>query len=185
MYMVASAAIARFGYVEIDFSTVGNVNPSAGINPVIGFALDEAVNVGDLIRVYVEVPSSGNSSKSAIKSVTVTATLAQINAGLLLIPGVTGQKINVVDYTARVTGNFATGTSVELESTNASPVAVSTIAEAGLTTGAILKPSSANTTLGAGFSTPLGTGDGLQVVNNGSAQTVGTSITFTLNYTQG
>lgn len=185
MFMAASAAIARLGAVEVDYTTVGNVNPAAGINPVIGFAMDEAVNVGDLIRVYIDVPSLGASTKTFSRTVNITATLAQINAGLVLIPGVTGQKITVSNYVARVTGAFASGTSVELESTNASPVAVTTLAEAGLTNGAVLLPSSSNTTLGAGFGAAMGSGDGLQVVNNGSAQTGGTSIQFTIDYTQG
>jgi hypothetical protein len=90
MYMVASAAIARFGNVEIDFATPGNVNPSGGVNPVVGFALDEAVNVGDLIRVYIRVPSGGISPANQVRTVDVTATLEDINAGKFLIQCVFG-----------------------------------------------------------------------------------------------
>lgn len=182
MWMTAGGAITRGGNVEVVYTT-NQVIASAGVNPIIGLTLDTAVNVGDLIRVLVKTPAISGTT-AAVQKVDVVATLAQINAGLVLIAGQTGQKITVLNYTARVVGNFATGTSVELESTNASPVAVSTIAEAGLTNGAVLLPSSANTTLGAGYATGLGSGDGLQVVNNGSAQTGGTSIEFTISYTQ-
>ena len=184
MYMTANASsptIARGAPVEVDYVT-NTVLASQGINPVVGYALDQAANAGDLIRVYIDL-SVGNVSRG-VKTVNVTATTAQINAGLVLIPGKAGAKVTVLDYIARVTGAFATGTSVELESTNVSPVAVSTIAEAGLTNGAVLGPWSANTTLGAGFGTAMGSGDGLQIVNNGSAQTVGTSIQFTITYQQ-
>lgn len=185
MYETADATsvpTVRMGPLEYN-STANTVRPALGVNPVCGFAFDAAVNAGDLIRVWISAPAF-QPGLNATKNLNVVATLAQINAGLVLIPGVSGKKITVTDYTARVIGAFTTGTSVELESTNASPVAVSTVAEAALTNGAILKPTSANTTLGAGFAIPLGSGDGLQVVNNGSAQAGGTSITFNITYTQ-
>ena len=110
--------------------------------------------------------------------------MAEINAGKVLIPGIAGQKITITDYVARVTGGFATGTSIKLQSTNAVPVDAVTIAEAGLTNGAVLLPASANTTLGAGYAQQLGAGDGLKVANVGAAQTGGTSIDFTISFTQ-
>ena len=90
----------------------------------------------------------------------------------------------MLNYVARVTGAFTTGTAVILQSTNVTPVLVTTLAEAALTNGAILTPGSANTTLGAGFATPLGSGDGLKVVNSGSNQAGGTSILFSITYDQ-
>lgn len=185
MHMTAGGAITRGASVEVVVSST-KVITSGGTNPVVGFSLDKTLADGDLCRVFIQAPFSAvNAALSgSSKSVVVVATLAQINAGLTLIAGVAGQAITVTNYTARVAGAFATGTSVELESTNATPVAVSTIAEAALTNGAVLLPSSANTTLGAGYGVALGTADGLKVVNNGSAQTGGTSITFTISYIQ-
>lgn len=179
IYLPASGAIARGANVQYNYLT-GNVEPAGGVNPTCGLAYDAAVNAGDLIRVEVASPKVASGVADLV--VEVVATLAQINAGLVLIPGVAGKQIIVNDYIARVAGAFTTGTSVELESTNASPVAISTIAEAGLTNGAVLTPQSSNTTLGTGFGNALGSGDGVQVVNNGSAQAGGTSITFTINY---
>lgn len=183
IYLNSSAAITRGAAVEADTSVVGNVITSAGINPIIGIALDGATAANQLIRIYVTTLPARKAG--GLQVATITATLAQINAGLVLIPGVTGKKITVSNYTARVTGAFATGTAVLLEDTAGSPVLVSTLAEAGLTNGAILLPSSANTTLGAGFAVPLTSGAGLQVANSGSAQTGGTSIQFTITYFQG
>lgn len=185
MYMNSGGAITRGAAVEVVYTTPGNIITAGGVNPGIGFALDGATGANQLVRVYIKVPSLSQAFTTAlVKTARVTATLAEINAGKVLIPGAGAQIINVLDYTARVAGNFATGTAVILESTNGTPVLVSTIAEAGLTTGAVLTPASTNTTLGAGFAAPLGAGDGLQVVNSGSAQTGGTSITFTITYTQ-
>ena len=182
VYLPGSGAIAPGTPVEIDYSTM-LVSPSGGINTIIGEALDQGVNSGDLIRVWLKL-SPTLAADRTVKTVDVVATLAQINAGLVLIPGKSGASVRVLDYVARVTGAFATGTSVELEDTNGAPVAISTIAEAGLSNGAVLVPASANTTLGAGFGKAATAGAGLQVVNNGSAQTGGTSIEFTITYQQ-
>lgn len=181
VHLTASGAITRGALVEIDYAAF-TISQSAGINPVIGEAYDASTASGHLIRVWLKLPK-GNTD-SAVKVLSVVATQAQINAGLVLLPGVAGKAITVLNYTARVLGTFTAGTSFELESTNASPVAVTTIAEAGLTTGAVLLPGSANTTLGAGFSAPLGSGDGLKAINNGTADTGGTSITLTITYQQ-
>lgn len=181
VYLTASAAISRGVPVQIDPSTF-QIATWDGVSTPIGEAYGKATAQGDLIRVWLRLTPFIGNVDPAIQTVDVTATLAQINAGLTLVAGQAGSKLRVLNYVARVTGAFATGTSVELESTNGTPVAVSTIAEAALTNGAVLLPSSANTTLGAGFGAQLGTGDGLKVVNNGSAQTGGTSIEFTVTY---
>jgi hypothetical protein len=171
MYMNSGGAISRFGAVEVVQATPGNVVASGGVNPVIGLAFDQATAANQLIRVLIKVP--GTQTVATSRQEVVTATLAQINAGLVLIPAVAGKAITVSNVVARVTGAFASGTSVELES-SATAVAVETIAEAGLTNGAVLFPTSANVTLGAGFAAALP-----------AEQTGGTSITFTITYTQG
>jgi len=183
MYLNSGGAINRFTAVEAVQGTPGNVIAWGGVNPVVGFAYDEATASNQLIRVFIKLPTPGASS-NALKTINVTATLAQINAGLVLIPAATGKKITVTNYVARVLGTFLTGTSVELES-GTTAVAVTTLAEAGLTTGAVLLPSSGNITLGAGFAAALPASENLSVVNNGTAQTGGTSIQFTITYTQG
>lgn len=183
VYLTAGGAVARGVAVQIDYSTM-LVSAWDGVSATCGEAYDAALNNGDLMRVWVRISRGGTTIDKGFKVIDVVATLAQINAGLVLIPGVAGSKIRPLSYVARVAGGFATGTSIELESTNASPVAVSTIAEAALTNGAVLTPASANTTLGAGFGAQLGTGDGLQLVNNGTAQTGGTSVEFTITYQQ-
>lgn len=115
----------------------------------------------------------------ALFSYNVTATLAEINAGKVIVPAKTGKKIRVTGYIARSVGAFGANTSVDLESTT-SHTKVTAIARAGLTDGAILMPSSTNTTLGAGFGADLESGESLSVVNVGSTATTATSMTFTV-----
>ena len=185
MFLTADATsptILRGAPIEYN-PTANTVLQWAGVNPIQGFALDSAANAGDLPRIYLAPSAFTASAASGVKNVIVTATLAQINAGLTLITGSTGKKITVTHFAETVAGNFATGTSVSLQS-GTTAVVVETTAEAGLTNGAILVPGSANVTLGAGYATNLPAGEALVVRNNGSAQTGGTSITYNISYTQ-
>ncbi len=197
MLMEASAAIARGAKLEFTSAT-NKVKTNAGTNPVCGFALDKAAANGDLIRVWILTPSyelaqviadisglqaaldvlTANDTNS-LQTFKVTATLAEINAGKEIVPAVTGKKIRVVNYAARVVGTFAANTSVDLQS-GTTHTKVTALGVAGLTNGAVLMPSSSNTTLGAGFAADLETSENLTVVNTGSTATTATSVTFTV-----
>lgn len=196
MNMVAGAAIARGAKLEVVYTT-NKVITNAGTNPVCGFALDKAAADGDIIRVYILSPSyelgqviadiSGLQAAldvltandvNSLQTFKVTATTAEINAGKEIVPAVTGKKIRVVNYAARVVGNFAATTSVDLQDSAATKVTA--LGVTGLTNGAVMMPTTANTTLGAGFAADLLTSSNLVVANTGSAATTGTSITFTV-----
>jgi hypothetical protein len=181
MYMTAGAAITRGAPLEYVFATK-KVITWAGINPIIGYAFDNAAADASLLRVMISVPAFQKAAE--VKTVNVTATLAQINAGLSVITGALGKQITVLDLTQRVAGNFAASTSVNLQSSSTA-VIVEATAVAGLTAGAVLTAApTANVTLGAGFATKLPAAEGLNVVNIGAASTGGTSIQFTITYTQ-
>lgn len=120
-------------------------------------------------------------SNKVVLSALVTATLAEINAGKVLIPAVSGKVITVVDYKASVLGNFATTTAVLVQDSAAGTV-IATNAVAALTTGNILNEKTTNVTMGAGYLTLLTAGRGVSVANSGSAATGGTSITFRILY---
>jgi len=179
MFMTANGAISRLGAVELDYAA-NKVGPAAGINPTVGYAYDKAAANNDLIRVFIETPKAG-AQAGVTRTAVVVATLAEINAGKVLIPAVAGKRIRVTDLTARVTGAFATGTSVDVQS-GTTAVKVSVMAEAGLTNGAVLKPGDANATRGTGYAANLPAGEALSVANVGSAQTGGTSIQYTITY---
>lgn len=112
----------------------------------------------------------------------VTATLAEINAGKELIPAVTGKKIRILDIDAKVAGNFATGTSVEIEDSNGTPVVALQYAVAALTDGAFLEADTANVTIGAGYLADLTISKSLRIEKTGSDFTGGTSISLMISY---
>ena len=117
-----------------------------------------------------------------VKSFLITVTQAEINAGKVLIPGVAGKTITPLDFKMVVLGNFATGTSVDLEDTNGTPVVVASVLTAGLTTGAVINEAESNTSVGAGYLAPLTSGKGLALTKTGSDFTGGTSVTVRVLY---
>lgn len=177
LYMTANGAIARFAPVQAVNATV-KVAPWDGSSPIVGYAFDAASVDGDLIRVVLDVPQAGTAAERVIY---VEATLAEINAGKVLIPGVLGKSITVTNFIERVTGAFITTTSVDLVS-DATSVNVESTAVAGLTNGAVLTPNTANVTLGAGFGIALPAAEGLKVQKTGAAAAGGTKIGYTISY---
>lgn len=116
---------------------------------------------------------------------TLTITTANLNSGTsnTIVTGVTGRTLTPVGFTMQALGgNTATCTAVVMEDTAA--VVIATEAIAGLTTGQIINEASAvaNLTLGAGWNTALTTGEGIKVVQTGSACATATSFHFTVNY---
>ncbi len=194
IWLTAGAAIAAGAKLEFVYTT-NKVITNAGTNPLFGYALDQATADGDLIRVGIINPQTSaitiadvaalqTTLDSKVQTAVVTASTAEINAGKTLVAGVTGKKIRVIGVVQRVVGNFAACTSVDVQSSNGTPVKVLVSAVAALTNGALLFPSSANVTPGAGFALDLGVNDGLVVANVGSAATTGTSIQYTVTYVQ-
>jgi hypothetical protein len=110
-------------------------------------------------------------------TVIVTATLAQINAGLVIVPADPLRTITPTGFRLLITGNFATGTDVRLSDTNGTPVDIVTVLTAELTNGAIIGTGGGTgITYGAGFAAPLTAGAGVQIRDTGTAMTGGTSI---------
>lgn len=121
-------------------------------------------------------------SKGAVFGVTSVVTLAQLNAGKILIPAVTGKKIHVVGFAARVIGNMAAATSFDITDDNSSPVAIQSIAVAAATDGAYLTDGTTSVTRGAGYFGDCTVSKNVQIKTVGSAATTGTSITVDLLY---
>jgi hypothetical protein len=182
MWMTSNAAITRGANVEVVISN-NTVITSAGVNPIVGIALDTATGSAQLIRVLIKVPSTGaNTSLAQIESATVTQ--AQINSSTLLIPGIPGKSITVSNFAERVgSSSFLTGTAVVLESSNSS-VLVATLAQAQLTASALLYPGASGVTLGAGFATALPAGEGLSIAGTGSAFTNGSTLQSVITFQQ-
>lgn len=113
----------------------------------------------------------------------VTATMAEINAGKELIAGVEGKQVVVVGFTAKSTGDFSAGdgTAVVVQS-DATSVAVQTIAKAGLTDGAYFVDDDGTNITRGSMGIALVAGEGVEVVGTGDPLSAGTSITFNLTY---
>lgn len=158
-------------------------------NNVLNYAEQPGAD-GDNVKKYTgTVDLSGTVNNTAINYSTTdvqtlvnVVTLAESNAGKTLLAGVAGKTITVVGVDAKVSGNYAATTSVDLEDTNGTPVAIATAAVAALTDGAVLDSTTANVTMGAGFLGALTTGEGIAVTNTGSAATGATSITYKVDY---
>lgn len=116
-----------------------------------------------------------------LKHHVVTVTLAEVNAGHVLINGVTGKKIYVAHIVAVANGSFAGATSVDVEDSNGTPIPVATYAVAALSDAAVVLPNSANVTPGAGLVTGLTTAADLVVTATGTATTA-TDVTFSILY---
>lgn len=131
-------------------------------------------------------PTNGNISifgQDPVLHFHATATLAQINADLTLLAGVSGRTIRIVDFSARVSGTFTTCTTVDVQDTNGTPVVIQSIAAAAILDGSVLKDGTANVTRGVGMWGDLTANEGIEVVNTGSDCAGGTSITFDIQYT--
>jgi hypothetical protein len=176
--MTAGAAIAKGARLEIVASTK-KVITNAGVNPIIGLSLDKITADGQLVRVYIKTLDVNQTAQPFIQVARVTATLAEINAGKVIVPAVTGKQIQVQNFAYRMSGTFTTTTSVDLQDTAAQKVAV--VPVASLVNNTTVLPLAAN--VGALFAAPLTVSQPLSVANVGTAAAGGTSITFTVSYT--
>ncbi len=165
-------------------STVNNVNAASATttNPPILSAVGSDSN----IDLKLSPKGSGIVNiPGVIYQSTLTISTANLNAGTsnVIVAAVAGRTLTPVGFTMQALGgNTATCTAVLIEDTAA--VIVATEGVAGLTQGQIINEASAiaNLTLGAGWNTGLTTGEGIKVIQTGSACATATSFHFTVNY---
>jgi hypothetical protein len=124
---------------------------------------------------------------SSERTLRTRVTLAQLNAGITLLPAVPGFIYSLIDAALIAVGGAATtGTSVNIIGTRAgSPVQLLAVAIAALTQSAVVRAGAANAVVladGASF-TPLDVNTGITCITVGSAMTVMTNIDVTLEYT--
>ena len=128
---------------------------------------------------------TGNYLKNIVLAYKGTVSLAELNAGKVLVAGVADRTIQVLEYFAKVTGGFdgGGGVSVILQDTNDTPVVITTMAKAALTDGAKISSGLviANVTDGVGFSGNLTAAKGIAIPAD-AALSVGTSIDVAIYY---
>jgi hypothetical protein len=109
-------------------------------------------------------------------------TTAEVNAGKTVVAPATGRQLAVVDAWVRAIGGAAgANTSVDIVDTTTGTVAVS-FARAGLAQNAVLRAGASNTTA-TNLNTALGAGEGLKVINVGTAMSTATALDYVISYT--
>lgn len=119
-------------------------------------------------------------------SVSASVTLAQVNAGITILPAVTGQTYKVNHFLLTAVGGTTAGcTSVNISDTTGTPVNAAAVAIAALTSGTPVDETITGVTLTAFAPTALTASQGIQVRHVGSACTTSTSfnvvVFFTIN----
>jgi hypothetical protein len=130
--------------------------------------------------------SVGTITAGGVFSVSANLTLAQVNAGTIILPAVTGQtyKVNHVSIQA-IGGATATCTLVEVADTSTMPVVAMSATQAGLTQNTRVTESSAATVaVTTAFApTALTANQGIQVLSTGTACTGATSFNVVVDFT--
>jgi predicted RecA/RadA family phage recombinase len=119
--------------------------PGTGIIYIGTFA--KAKTSGQLIAtVWLNSDNSKSLSGELVQTLRTRVTLAQLNAGLTLLPAVTGYKYRLIDCTLIAIGGAATAaTAVRITGVQAaSTVALISAAVAALTQSTVVKPNTAN-----------------------------------------
>lgn len=134
----------------------------------------------------IYLPGVGEASGAAERAPGVncsvfTATLAEINAGKVLLPAFGSSRYRIVNCFMKVAGNFAAATDIRIGDTAATPVVAITGLIAAFTDGAFLDMATTNVTPHAtNFGGYLTAGKGVQIYKTGSAATGGTDVDIIL-----
>lgn len=112
----------------------------------------------------------------------ITCTLAEVNAGKIIIPEYKNAKLQILDFILKSTGAWAALDNIVIQDTNSSPVVYATLAQAQLTDGAILFPGETGVTMGAGSYGYLTKGKGLKIIKDGSNGTTATNVIIQVTY---
>lgn len=149
---------------------------------VVAFALEDAVD-NDVFSVMVVHPFwyTGTSVVGSVAVAQFTVTLAQVVAGVELLPAVSGKAIFLHDFTFTPNGSFAAGTAIVLEDSTTGTDFVS-LAQAQLADNAVLKQGETGVTVGAALGAGGASGEGLSLAQTGSNFTTATDILVTLVY---
>lgn len=126
------------------------------------------------------------SSQGQLQSYYGTVSLAQLQAGITLIPAVAGYTITPIFYKFVIAGTAGGSGNLVLEDTNGTPVVITTITEAALNTagnGGVLSSEQvvSGKTDGAGMCAPLTAAKGIQIAAAAGITTL-TSIFVCIEY---
>lgn len=155
-----------------------------------GIALEANVS-GELALAWVPPTSIGTMAggvDQAAHQLVNSVSLAELNAGKTLLAAVAGKTITVLDWAIIARGGAATAaTAVTLSDTAGSPVLIATVAIAGLTEDAVVKPNTLThvTDGAAGIGRGLTADKGITIEQTGSDMTTATSFDVVIIYAVG
>lgn len=155
-----------------------------------GIAVEAGVS-GALVLAWVQPTSMASMAAGvdqAVFQLVNSVSLAELNAGKTLLAAVAGKTITVLDWAIVARGGAATAaTAVTLSDTAGSPILIATVAVAGLTEDAVVKPSTLThvTDGAAGIGRGLTADKGITVEKTGSDMTTATSFDVVIMYAVG
>lgn len=182
-----SKAIAAGTITAGDFLKTDSSGHLLAIGPyetarAVAFALESAVD-NDVFNVYVLEPCivMGSSGKG-VASAQFTVTLAQVNAGLELLPAVAGKKVYLHTITVVPDGSFGAGTAIEVYDSTTETNFIS-FAQAQLTNNAVLAPGITGATLGTAMGEGGASGEGVKIgKSDATAFTTATALAVNLTF---
>ena len=119
-------------------------------------------------------------ANAAVKAHVVTDTIAEINAGHVLLASQSGTTIYVHDVIAYSSGNMGGLTNVVLEDTAGTDIV--TFSSGALTDGTVVNLDDSGVTLSTGFVDGLASEEGLQVSKTGGTGSGSTQVNFSILY---
>jgi hypothetical protein len=122
---------------------------------------------------------SGASPGNHKLAVSTLATLAQINAGLVIIPDDPNRTVLPIGFRLKFTGTFTTLTDIRLSDT--AGVDIVTVAQANCSDGNVVGAGGSTGTFGS-FGVALTPGKGVQIRKTGASGLGGTSVAIIFEY---
>jgi hypothetical protein len=181
----ASATLFRAGQtVAMDTTTKLAVVDGAAGSVRVGRCVVAKTN--GQTSVLVRLNGQRNAFESAAQSIRVRATVAQINAGLVVLPALAGYAYRIHDAAMIAVGGAVTGaTTVDVLATQAAAsVKVLAVAVAALTQSALVRAGAANATIladGASFA-PCDVNTAVSINKTGANAATATNVDLLLTF---
>ena len=190
-FVNAPAALTALDHVGLNWTSIPGatgydvLRNSTGTTPAgaCNCAIAQNISKTDFDDQGAATANYTVSPSSATYSVYGNITLANINAGLTIVPGITSRAIVIHHFTLQAIGGAATAcTLVELADTAGTPVVGVSVTIADLTQSTIVNEASGTGVTLTTFLAGLTAGQGLQIIKTGSACTTMTSMNYEVIY---